>query len=99
MIAFVYMLRCRGGSYYVGRTQGSLELRIAQHNAGTFAGYTFTRRPVSLVWSQEFAVITDANAAERQIKGWRREKKEALIAGDFALLQELSRRKKTRPPQ
>jgi predicted GIY-YIG superfamily endonuclease len=56
-----------------------LENRIAQHQAGTFDGYTAHRRPVILVYDQEFERVEDAIAAERRIKGWRREKKEALI--------------------
>ena len=91
-VSHVYILRCSDGSYYVGKTQGNLEFRVAQHNSGTCGGYTFARRPVTLVWSQEFASVTDAIAAERQVKGWRREKKEALIAGEFAKLPGLSRR-------
>jgi putative endonuclease len=69
-----------------------LENRIAQHQAGTFDGYTAHRRPVILVYDQEFERVEDAVAAERRIKGWRREKKEALIRGDFAMLPELARR-------
>jgi putative endonuclease len=93
---FVYILRCADGSYYVGRTRESLETRVAQHNAGTFGGYTARRRPVQLVFHQEFAHITDAIAAERQVKGWRRAKKEALIRGDFHLLPMLSASAKNR---
>ena len=93
-MAFLYMLLCRDGSYYVGTTRGSLEQRVAQHEDGTFGGFTAARRPVRLVFHQEFERITDAIAAERQVKGWRREKKEALIAGAFDLLPALSRRKK-----
>jgi putative endonuclease len=78
------------GSYYVGTTRTMLETRIAQHDDGTFGGYTSTRRPVVLVFSQEFANITDAIAAERQIKNWSRAKKEALIRGDYAALRALS---------
>jgi len=96
MIIHVYILGCRDGSYYVGVTRGGLEFRVAQHNAGTYRGYTSSRRPVGLVWSQEFANPEDAIAAERQVKGWRRAKKEALIAGDFELLKELSRRPPSR---
>ena len=92
MTAYLYILRCADGSYYVGTTRGSLEKRITEHNAGAFYGYTALRRPVTLVFHQEFANIEDANAAERQVKGWRREKKEALIRGDFAALPVLSRR-------
>ena len=66
---YVYILRCADGFYYVGITRGSLEGRVAQHNAGNFGGYTASRRPVLLVWQQEFLRITDAIAAERQIKG------------------------------
>src|ERR1041385_93520 len=82
-MAFLYMLCCRDGSYYVGTTRGSLEQRIAQHEDGTFGGFTALRRPVRLVFHQEFERITGAIAAERQVKGWRREEKEALIAGAF----------------
>ena len=90
MSAFVYMLRCADGSYYVGSTRGALEDRIAQHNAGTFDGFTSRRRPVTVVFEQEFDRITDAIAAERQLKGWSRAKKEALIRGDYAALPELA---------
>jgi len=90
MNAFVYILRCSDGSYYVGSARGSLERRILQHNAGAFGGYTFTRRPVELVHHEDFERITDAVAAERKLKGWSRAKKEALIAGDFGRLKELS---------
>jgi len=71
--------------------------RIAQRQAGTFAGYTSLRRPVELVWSEYFDRITDAIAAERQIKGWSRAKKTALIDGDWASLQKLSKRRGGRP--
>ena len=85
------MLRCGDGSYYVGTTRTTLDDRIAQHNAGNFDGYTARRRPVLLVFQQHFGRITDAIAAERQVKGWRRDKKEALTRGDFSALRELSR--------
>jgi len=88
--AFVYILHCSDGSYYTGSTRASLEDRIAQHNAGSFGGYTARRRPVKLVFHQEFNRITDAIAAERQIKNWSRAKKEALMDGDFAALRVLS---------
>jgi len=90
--AWLYILLCSDGSYYVGTARGSLDRRLAEHQAGTFGGYTARRRPVTLVYQQPFQRITDAIAAERQVKGWRREKKEALIRGDFELLPALSRR-------
>ncbi len=91
MDAFVYMLRCSDGSYYVGSARGSLETRVNQHNAGTFGGYTSSRRPVVLVYAQDFAHITEAIEAERKLKGWSRVKKEALMADDFEALKALSR--------
>ena len=89
--AYFYLLRCADGSYYAGTTRASLELRIAQHNDGTFGGYTSARRPVVLVYHQEFDRITDAIAAERQVKGWTRAKKAALARGDFDALRTLAR--------
>ena len=105
---FAYMLRCADGSYYVGSTRTSLEARVTDHNNHRFAGYTSARLPVMLVWSQEFERIADAIAAERQIKGWNRAKKEALIAGDFVEVRRLASRARwassfetaaPRPPQ
>jgi putative endonuclease len=63
---YVYILHCADGSYYVGGATGQdLSPRIDQHNAGSYPGYTFTRRPVTLVWSEYFDRITDGIAAER----------------------------------
>jgi putative endonuclease len=90
--AFVYVLSCSDGSYYVGTTRASLERRVNEHNSGLLGGYTATRRPVTLVFAQEFDRITDAIAAERQLKGWSRAKKEALIRGDFAAIRALASR-------
>ena len=90
--AFLYILRCHDDSLYVGITRTELEMRLAQHNAGTFGGYTFTRRPVTLAHSEWFSRITDAIEAERKLKKWTRAKKEALIRGDFEALKSLSRR-------
>ena len=84
MSACLYILRCTDGSSCMGATRGGLETRIAEHQAGAFDGYTAYRRPVTLVFHQYFDRIEDAVSAERQVKGWRREKKEALIRGDFA---------------
>ncbi len=91
MPAYVYMLRCAAGSFYVGKTQSSLEQRVSQHNTGHFGGYTAARRPVTLVFQQDFQQIADAIAAERQLKGWSRAKKDALIRGDYELLHTLAR--------
>ena len=90
--AHVYMLRCADGSYYLGSARLGLDRRLAEHNSGTYGGYTSKRLPVVLVWSEHFLNITDAIAVERQIKGWSRTKKEALIRGDYELLRVLAKR-------
>jgi predicted GIY-YIG superfamily endonuclease len=92
MPAQIYMLRCRDGSYYVGSTRADLQRRVDEHQSGAFDGYTAVRRPVELVFTQEFQRITDAIAAERQLKGWSRAKKEALIRGDYAAISALASR-------
>jgi putative endonuclease len=100
MGVYVYMLRCADGSYYVGSATGDdLAQRVDQHNARTHKGYTFSRRPVVLVWSEHFDRITDGIAAERQLKGWSRAKKEALLRSDWTRVAELSRRRSGRPRQ
>jgi putative endonuclease len=81
--AYLYIVKCSDGSFYVGTTRATLELRIAQHNAGTFPGYTESRRPVERVYSEWFDRVSDAIEAERKLKGWSRAKKEAFIRGDF----------------
>lgn len=94
MGVFVYILRCADDSYYVGSATGEdLAPRIHQHNAGAYTGYTSSRRPVVLVWSEHFDRVTDGIACERQLKGWSRAKKEALIRGDWSSLRTLSSRR------
>src|SRR5215210_9189776 len=66
---YLYIVRCADGSYYTGTARDGLERRIDEHNAGLYDGYTAKRRPITLVFSQWFERITDAIAAERQIKG------------------------------
>ena len=94
MGAFVYMLLCADDSFYVGSATGDdLHPRIAQHQSGAYPGYTYTRRPVRLVWSEHFDRVTDAIANERQIKGWSRAKKKALIENDWSAIQKLAKRR------
>jgi predicted GIY-YIG superfamily endonuclease len=84
------MLRCADGSFYVGVTS-ALDRRIASHNLGVHPkAYTYSRRPVSLVFSQEFSRPGEAIAAEKQLKGWSRAKKIALIAGDWDEIRRLA---------
>jgi putative endonuclease len=88
MGAFVYMLQCADDSYYVGSATGDdLWRRVAEHELGTYPGYTYSRRPVRLVWSEHFERITDAIAVERKIKGWSRAKKAALVRGDWSAVK------------
>src|SRR5687767_4837169 len=95
---FIYMLRCSDGSYYVGSTRSGLDRRLHEHDYGALGGYTARRRPVQLVWQEEFQRITDAIAVERQLKGWSRAKKEALARGDWDLIRALGARRAGRPP-
>jgi len=88
-MAFVYMLRCGDGSYYVGSTR-ELETRLAQHFAGSGSSYTSHRMPVELVFVEEFDDVGSAFRREKQIQGWSRRKREALIAGDYGALPSLS---------
>ncbi|CAA9258694.1 MAG: COG2827: putative endonuclease containing a URI domain [uncultured Chloroflexi bacterium] len=90
MAFWVYLLRCADGSYYTGHSD-DLERRIGQHNAGAIPGYTLDRLPVKLAWCEQFESRYEALTRERQIKGWSRAKKEALIAGDWERISVLSR--------
>jgi predicted GIY-YIG superfamily endonuclease len=91
MLGFwVYMLLCGDGSYYVGHTD-DLERRMAQHASGELGGYTAERHPLTLVFVEEFPTRDEAICRERQIKGWSRRKKEALVARDWPALQQFAR--------
>ena len=90
MSFWVYMLRCSDGSYYTGHTD-DLEARIGKHQSGEIPGYTSTRRPVELVFSQPCVTRAEALGAELQIKRWSRAKKEALCQGDWQQVKRLSR--------
>lgn len=91
MAFFVYILRCNDGSYYVGHTD-DLEHRLAAHQAGSIPDcYTHDRRPVTLVFCDEFRTRQEAFERERQVKGLSRAKKEALIGGKYRRLEVLSR--------
>lgn len=90
---WVYMLACADGSFYTGHTD-NLERRFGQHVAGHMPGcYTQKRRPLILVYSQEFDSRAEALSAERQIKGWSRAKKMALVNSDWAEISRLAKSK------
>ena len=78
MEGYMYILRCNNGTYYVGITI-NLELRIKQHQIGEGANYTKKHLPVELVYYEVYARIDEAFAREKQVQGWKRAKKEALI--------------------
>jgi len=91
--SWTYMLFCSDGTFYTGCTT-NLRNRMDQHKEGVYDGYTKRRRPVKLVWYEEYRDINEAIDAERQIKKWSQAKKRALIKGDFELIQVLSKSRK-----
>ncbi len=89
---WVYILKCSDESYYTGSTS-NIEKRISEHQNGLIKGYTSKRLPIELVFSEYFDDVYNSLTAERQVKGWTRAKKEALINGDFELLKVLAKKK------
>lgn len=86
---YVYILRCGDGSYYTGVTN-DLDRRIAEHNSNLLPNcYTYRRQPVELVWTDSFS-SDQAIAVEKQIKGWSRRKKEAMIQRDWDTVRVLA---------
>ena len=91
---FVYMLLCSDRSFYIGLTS-DLSKRMNEHEMGVEpSSYTHSRRPIKLVWAQEFPSHEDAFAFERQIKGWSRAKKKALINDDWEEIHQIVRRER-----
>ena len=84
------MLHCAARSFYVGHTD-NLETRISTHESGLVPGYTSTRLPVVLVWCESFPTRIEALEMERQIKGWSRAKKLALMRRDWAAISKLAK--------
>lgn len=93
----VYILLCSNGEYYVGSTS-DLERRLQQHQKGQGCGFTKAHFPVKLIYKEEYPTYEEAFKRERQLHGWSRAKKEALIKGDLELLQQLSKVRKTHLP-
>ncbi|MGB5692714.1 MAG: GIY-YIG nuclease family protein [Flavobacteriaceae bacterium] len=89
---FVYIVKCSDGSYYTG-ISSNLEKRLLDHNQGKHPdGYTYKRRPVTLMYYAEFTEPEAAIEVEKQIKKWSRAKKEALIEGDYDALINLAKK-------
>ena len=88
---YVYILKCRDGSYYTG-VANNVERRLAEHQQGlTPSCFTFSRRPVSLLYHEYYRDAMTAIRREKQIKKWSRAKKEALIKSDSMALKQLSK--------
>ena len=91
MKGFTYILLCSDQSYYIGSTK-NIDLRVWQHRSGLGASYTKHRLPITLVYLEEFERIDEAFYREKQVQGWRRVKKEALINGSPELLPALAKK-------
>src|SRR6266498_4329615 len=91
IMAWMYILECSDDSYYVGSTK-NLDLRFSQHQSGKGSKYTSGRLPVTLVYSEEYDRVSDAFYREKQVQGWTRRKRGALINGSFELLPALARK-------
>jgi len=85
----MYILLCGDNTYYVGSTW-DLESRVESHASGTGSEYTRRRRPVRLVYCEEYARVEDAFRREMQVQNWSRAKREALIRGDVEALKRAS---------
>ncbi len=89
---FVYILECSDTSYYIGITN-DVEKRVHEHQSGIDKScYTYTRRPVTYLYHEEFSEVEQAIQREKQLKGWSKRKKLALIQGDFDGLVSLSKK-------
>ena len=88
---FMYILECSDKSYYVGSTW-SIEKRLSEHQTGEGSNYTKTHLPVQLIYYEEYDRVEDAFHRERQLHGWSRKKKEALIEGKYEKLPELAKK-------
>jgi putative endonuclease len=91
-MAWMYILKCADGSYYVGSTK-NLDLRFTQHQSGKGSRYTSGRLPVGLVYGEEYDKVADAYYREKQVQNWGRAKREALINGNVELLPPLAKKK------
>ena len=88
-MAYTYILKCSDSSYYTGCTK-DMERRLWQHRNGQGANHTKMRLPVNLVYVEHYDSVKEAFTREKQIQGWSRKKKEALINGNMDDLRSLS---------
>ncbi len=90
-MAWMYILECCDSSYYVGSTK-DLTRRLSQHQEGIGSNFTSKRLPVKLVYCEEYDRVADAFYREKQVPGWTRRKREALINGNPELLPALAKK-------
>ncbi|MFE7845554.1 GIY-YIG nuclease family protein [Microbacterium sp. NPDC057407] len=95
-MAYMYILECSDRSLYVGSPR-NLEHRLAQHGDGEGAIYTRSRLPVRLLYFERFDRVDDAYRREKQVQGWGRAKRLALIKGQGERLSSLSRKRFSKP--
>ena len=88
-MAYMYLLECSDASYYTGSTR-DLTIRLWEHENGLGANYTMKRLPVKLVYCEFFERVADAFEREKQVQGWSRKKKQALMNGDFNQLRQFA---------
>ncbi|NEN24313.1 GIY-YIG nuclease family protein [Cryomorpha ignava] len=90
MKGWMYILLCSDGSYYTGSTN-NMDKRYIEHQNGKGANYTKKRLPVKLLYYEEYSRIDTAFYREKQVQGWSRKKKEALMEGKLDALPGLSK--------
>ncbi len=88
-MAYMYILECADGTYYTGSTK-DLNIRLWQHQNSLGANYTAKRLPVKLIYCEFFERVADAFEREKQVQGWSRKKKQALMANDYNQLHLLA---------
>jgi putative endonuclease len=104
MEPWVYILECADKRLYVGSYRGDdIDVRVSEHNVGLYRNaWTYSRRPVTLLWADRFPLVTDAIAFERKLKGWTRAKKLAFVQCEWDRVRQLSQRRtgfaKVNPP-
>ena len=89
MKGYLYILKCNDGSFYTGSTS-NIEHRFLQHQSGNGCEFTKRRLPVELVFLEEHERVDDAYYREKQVQGWSKKKKLALIACDYNQIHKLS---------
>jgi putative endonuclease len=91
---FVYFLKCNDGSYHINHAGHNIKEKIMAQKQGLMPDcYTYTKRPVELIYFEAYETLQEALKKEKQYRGWSRAKKEALMAGDFELIKQLSKKK------